>query len=146
MTNITLPRSVVQQALDALEYGGLLKRRQAITALREALEQPQQEELSCGVDYDDGLLTVSVVRGHEDGSMEVIHHEQIAMPVKALEQQPQHGCHADDEYPGGCVLDFGSHEDCFYARRYGDKAREKCGQWRPIKTPAPPRRAGSGSI
>lgn len=39
---ITLPRAVVQGALEALEYGGLLKRRQALTALSEALEQPQQ--------------------------------------------------------------------------------------------------------
>ena len=51
----------------------------AITALRERLEQPEQEKFSCGVDFADGLLTVSVVCGHADGSMEVIHTEQIAL-------------------------------------------------------------------
>ena len=40
----------------------------------------EQIKLSCGVDYADGLLTVSVVRRHADGVMEVIHCEQIAMP------------------------------------------------------------------
>jgi hypothetical protein len=41
--NITLPRELVQLALDALDYGGFLKKQQAITALRAALAAPRPE-------------------------------------------------------------------------------------------------------
>lgn len=37
--NITLPRSVVEQVLRALDYGGLLSRKQALAALHAALDQ-----------------------------------------------------------------------------------------------------------
>ena len=52
----------------------------------ERLAQPAQEQdkFSCGVDFADGLLTVSVVRGQADGIMEVIHCEQIELSA----QQP----------------------------------------------------------
>lgn len=70
----------------------------------------------------------------------------------ALEQQaqtqPVYRCHIDLEEgmePDDCVLDSGFRDDCFYARRYGDKAREHCGEWKPIqiaKHPLQPRRMG----
>ena len=44
MTTITLPRAVLEQALEALEYDGVLKKRQAITALRDAPAQEQDPE------------------------------------------------------------------------------------------------------
>ena len=53
MTTITLPRATVEQALEALEYDGLLKKRQAITALRSALAQPVPH--GCHVDLDPGM-------------------------------------------------------------------------------------------
>ena len=40
---ITLPRDEVELALDALDYGGFLKKQQAITALRAALAAPRPE-------------------------------------------------------------------------------------------------------
>ena len=48
----------------------------------ERLAQMEQNKFSCGVDFDDGLLTVSVVRGQADGLMEVIHCEQIELGEK----------------------------------------------------------------
>ena len=44
MSKIVIDRAVVEQALRALDYGGLLNRRQALAALRAALEQPQGEQ------------------------------------------------------------------------------------------------------
>ena len=44
--NITLPRELVQLALDALDYGGFLKKQQAITALRAALASPRPEPVA----------------------------------------------------------------------------------------------------
>jgi hypothetical protein len=41
--NITLPREVVELALEALDYGGFLKKQQSITALRTALAAPCPE-------------------------------------------------------------------------------------------------------
>jgi hypothetical protein len=41
--NITLPREVVELALDALDYGGFLKKQQSITALRTALAAPSED-------------------------------------------------------------------------------------------------------
>ena len=41
MTKMLIDRSTVEQALEALEYNGLLKKRQAITALRAALAEPE---------------------------------------------------------------------------------------------------------
>ena len=47
--NITLPREVVELALEALDYGGFLKKQQSITALRTALaaEPTKQEPVRC---------------------------------------------------------------------------------------------------
>jgi hypothetical protein len=47
-----------------------------------------------------------------------------------------YACHIDLEEgiaPDACVLDTGRPEDCVYARKYGDNAREHCGEWKPIK-------------
>lgn len=70
----------------------------------------------------------------------------------ALEQQaqaqPVYRCHIDLEEgmePDDCVLDSGRRDDCVYARLHGDRAREHCGEWKPIqiaKHPPQPRRMG----
>lgn len=41
---VTLPRDVVEQVLDAFEYGGLWKQQQVMKALSDALDQPQGEQ------------------------------------------------------------------------------------------------------
>lgn len=74
----------------------------------------------------------------------------------ALEQQaqaqPVYRCHVDLEdgmEPDDCVLDSGRRDDCFYARLHGDRAREHCGEWKPIqiaKHPPQPRRMGGASV
>ena len=46
MTAITIDRAVVAQALEALEYGGLVKKQQALTALRAAFAQPSARQVS----------------------------------------------------------------------------------------------------
>lgn len=72
----------------------------------------------------------------------------------ALEQQaqaqPVYRCHIDLDLedgmePDDCVLDSGRRDDCVYARLHGDRAREHCGEWKPIqiaKHPPQPRRMG----
>ena len=45
MTKLLIDEAVVRQALDALEFIGDAAGKSAITALRAALEQPQQEEV-----------------------------------------------------------------------------------------------------
>ena len=55
----------------------------AITAIREAFAQPEQEmeqpEIFCGVDYADGVLAVSVMRRRPDDVAELLHMEQIEL-------------------------------------------------------------------
>lgn len=41
---VTLPREVLEQALDAFENAGLWKQQQTMQALSDALEQPQAEQ------------------------------------------------------------------------------------------------------
>lgn len=106
--HITLPRAVVQQALEAIcgaklcEFNSMSSRREmvrlmdeAITALRAALAEP------------------------------------VAKLVK-------HGCYLDldpDMEPDGCVLDEGLPENCALARRLlrDGKGKTDCGYWKPIK-------------
>ena len=48
----------------------------------------------------------------------------------------KYGCHVDLEEgqePDNCVLDGGDVEHCFYAKTYGENARQKCKEWKPIK-------------
>lgn len=55
--------------------------------------------------------------------------------LRETSAEPTHGCHIDlpeGEYDA-CVLDAGNRDDCVYARKYGSKAKEKCGEWKPIK-------------
>lgn len=65
---------------------------EAVTAIREALEQPAQQqepkqsEIFCGVDFADGLLSVSVFRRRDDDVAELLHAEQIEFP--AQQQEP----------------------------------------------------------
>ena len=57
--NITLPREVVELALDALDYGGFLKKQQSITALRTALAAPRPEPSGYAYRYADGVLRLN---------------------------------------------------------------------------------------
>jgi len=48
----------------------------------------------------------------------------------------KYGCYVDLEEgqePDNCVLDGGNIEHCFYAKTYGENARQKCKEWKPIK-------------
>lgn len=69
---------------------------------------------------------------------------KAAEAIKRIQEAVKQGpckCHVDlepDEEPDACVLDSewldngGSHGDCRYAVHYGKKAREHCGEWRPV--------------
>lgn len=71
MTTITLPRAVVEQALEALkrlivgsEYEEAIEAEQAITALRAALEQEQAEPVERAM--QDAVTTgMGIMRGGE---------------------------------------------------------------------------------
>lgn len=68
---------------------------------------------------------------HFAGDAQVVAREVLAQ----IKHPVAYGCHIDlgpNEQPDGCVLDGGNRNDCFYAMRFGDKAREKCGEWKPI--------------
>jgi hypothetical protein len=127
-------KAVVQQALEAMEYHTeqtrpIWKTEQAITALRQLLEQPEpvfceycggnddadfglptdhctdcarpdpaqpapvqeekQSEIFCGVDFADGVLSVSVLRRRPNDVAELLHSEQIDLPLSA--QPADHG-------------------------------------------------------
>ncbi len=62
----------------------------------------------------------------------------IAALDAALAEPVEHRCHLEIEVmpdgfePDGCVLDGGNPDHCMYAKRYGDKAREHCGEWKPF--------------
>lgn len=48
------------------------------------------------------------------------------------------GCHVDlapDEAPDGCVIEYGGHADCIYARFPSGRLRRKketCPHWQPV--------------
>lgn len=47
----------------------------------------------------------------------------------------KYGCHVDlaeDEAPDGCVIDYGTKEDCIYATRR--RKREGCRFWQPAES------------
>jgi hypothetical protein len=58
-----------------------------VNALKERLAQPEQEpklpEIFCGVDYADGVLSVSVMRRRPDDVAELLHSEQIELEQPA---------------------------------------------------------------
>jgi hypothetical protein len=64
--------------------------------------------------------------------------EELAALEAALAEPVEHRCHLEIEVmpdgfePDGCVLDGGNPDHCMYAKRYGDKAREHCGEWKPF--------------
>lgn len=55
----------------------------------------------------------------------------------------KHGCHCDIEnmpdgyQPDDCVMDYGDHDSCVYARQLQREGKDKtaCQYWRPIKMP-----------
>jgi hypothetical protein len=52
------------------------------------------------------------------------------------------GCHvdlADDEEPDGCVIEYGGHDDCIYAKFPSGRLRTSkwdCPHWKPFKSDA----------
>ena len=62
--NITLPRDEVELALEALDYGGFLKKQHAITALRARLAAPCPEpESKTPAWWMDGLTATLMREG-----------------------------------------------------------------------------------
>jgi hypothetical protein len=53
---------------------------------------------------------------------------------------PTYACHLDVEEgqkPDECVINTGKHHDCVYAKKYGDKGRDFCGEWKLITVQEP---------
>lgn len=54
-----------------------------------------------------------------------------------------YGCHVDlgpNEDPDGCVIDFGAHADCIYAKTSTGRDRRSkwaCHHWKPFKDAEP---------
>ena len=81
-------------ALEALEVATtpFARDRQEVlraqAALREALaeqpahQEPEQSDIFCGVDFADGMLSVSVLRRRADDVAELLHAEQIELPAQ----------------------------------------------------------------
>ena len=63
----------------------------AITAIKQARSAPVQEtkqgEIFCGVDFADGVLSVSVLRRRPDDVAELLHSEQIELQPPAAQRQ-----------------------------------------------------------
>ena len=88
-------------ALEALEYiennyMSLPKSgSEAITAIKQArsapAQEPKQSEIFCGVDFADGVLSVSVLRRRPDDVAELLHSEQIELQPTAAQRQCE-GC------------------------------------------------------
>ena len=60
-------------------------------------------------------------------------HERAWMKVENRAKGIPYGCHIDldpDEWPDGCVKDYGKDSDCIYASKY--RSRERCPWWRKI--------------
>ena len=55
-----------------------------------AQQEPKQSDIFCGVDFADGLLSVSVLRRRADDVAELLHLEQIALPLakQPAQQEP----------------------------------------------------------
>lgn len=52
-----------------------------------------------------------------------------------MSKEAKYACHIDldeGQEPDNCVLDGGDPDFCFYAKRYGQDARNHCGEWKPI--------------
>lgn len=60
--------------------------------------------------------------------------ERMRQPVQMADEPVAYGCHIDlpDSKYDDCVLDMGRPNDCLYARKYGDSARNHCGEWKPV--------------
>lgn len=74
----------------------------------------------------------------EDETTKRLGEKTISTLREAL-AEPTHGCHIDlpeGEYDA-CVLDEGKPSNCVYARMYGIRAKEMCGEWKPIKLTKP---------
>ena len=54
---------------------------------KPAQQESKQSDIFCGVDFADGLLSVSVLRRLDDDVAELLHSEQIALPAQQ-EQKP----------------------------------------------------------
>ena len=60
--------------------------------------------------------------------------ERMRQPVQMVDEPVAYGCHIDlpDSKYDDCVLDMGRPNDCLYARKYGDSARNHCGERNPV--------------
>jgi hypothetical protein len=85
------------EALESCEWGlgdqyfDALLVNKAITAIRQArsapVQEPKQSEIFCGVDFADGVLSVSVLRRRPDDVAELLHSEQIELQQPAAQRQ-----------------------------------------------------------
>lgn len=69
-------------------YPDTAKSITAVYAKQPQAEQ-RQSDIFCGVDFADGVLSVSVLRRRPDDVAELLHSEQIELPVSAAPQQSQ---------------------------------------------------------
>ena len=51
-------------------------------AEQPAQQEPKQSDIFCGVDFADGMLSVSVLRRRADDVAELLHAEQIELPAQ----------------------------------------------------------------
>lgn len=87
-----------------------------ITAIKEALaehqQEPEQSEIFCGVDFADGLLSVSVLRGRADDVAELLHLEQIALPAQKQKPVAMHEDWYNSNSCGHCGMVGGHSSTC----------------------------------
>jgi hypothetical protein len=100
----------------------------------------------------DRLIAHSVLAPINQATADLL--QEAALELARLESQLEavrlakpadgkHGCHCDlenmpDGYqPDDCVMDYGDHDSCVYARILNGqgKGKEACEYWQPIKTP-----------
>jgi len=100
-------------------------------------QQPSAEQIVAGGEAFDDALRLLNVEMDDSWTSEQAQDHALLIFNAMLERKPDQpfGCHIDlspGEKPDACVLDTGKHADCFYAKRFGQAAREKCGEWKPI--------------
>jgi hypothetical protein len=64
---------------------------QTYTPPAAPVQEPKQSEIFCGVDFADGVLSVSVLRRRPDDVAELLHSEQIELQQPAAQRQCE-GC------------------------------------------------------
>lgn len=64
--------------------------------------------------------------------------DQLLPSGRVIRDGVEYGCHCDlcdDEDADGCVIDYGSHEDCMFAFINGKKRRSRwtCAEWKRVR-------------